>query len=395
MKTIYIVLFIFLFSHSCIAQSFTFPTSGSASSAVTAPDGVTLVSSISSTGCAPGGGSNFIFSTSHVSSSAIYRNTSWAAGCKNSTDIIKLDFSTVTARPLGMKFSIYDVDNGADSVSVKVFSNGVLVDYSYRLFSPVTYVTANGSSPTMGFHGSGSNNSGLDDNSGRIEISTVDPLVRVDSILICKYNNLNTSGNPSQSFGAFDWSNSTVLPIKLLSFSAYQNAQSIHLNWRVAQEIATKEYQIEYSENGSHFTQLGKTIPSKNVIASETDYTYTAMSPSQAKVLYLRLVNIDVDGKKFFSKTIKVSQTQVAKSEVYLNTFKNSFSVAVQSENAATGNLRLISIDGKMLYQKTVSLSKGHNLIPVEMSTDISRGLYIVAGEFGNGLSFRHKLIKE
>ena len=394
MKTIYLILFIFVFSYSCIAQSFTFPASGDPTLPLTAPDGVTLVSSISSTGCTPGPTSTFVYSTSHVSTSAIYRNTRWAAGCKNSTDLIKLDFSTVNTRPLSMKFSIYDVDNGADSVSVKIYSEGLPVDYTYQLFSP-TYVTANGLSPAMGFHGSGTNNSGLDDNSGRIEISTVNPIIRIDSILIYKHNNSDGTGNPSQSFAAFDWSGSIALPIKLVSFSAYQNDDVIQFRWKVNHEAATREYQIEFSANNNSYSQVGITIPAKGTLTGEVNYSYAMLPPSHTKILYFRLVSIDADGKKYFSNTIKVSRNQWNKSDVYPTIFKNSFSVAIHSDYSGTGNLKLISMDGRIIYQKTVSISKGHTLIPVAISSDITKGIYLVSGEFGKGLSFRHSLIKE
>ena len=138
-----------LFCNITKAQNFQFPTSGNAVNnklaALTAADGVELITTIRSTGCAPGASSTFRFSNEHVSTGAIYRNTSWAINCMGSTDIIKLDFTSKTIRPQGLKFSIFDVDNGSDSVSVMMYKGTVLLDYSYTLYSP-TFVSAYGKS---------------------------------------------------------------------------------------------------------------------------------------------------------------------------------------------------------------------------------------------------------
>ena len=55
----------------------------------------------------------------------------------------------------------------------------------------------------------------------------------------------------------------------------------------------------------------------------------------------------------------------------------------------------MIGIDGRVVYQRMITLSKGQNFIPVEISSGISKGIYVIAGEFGGELTFRNKLIKE
>ena len=398
MKTFYAVIFSLLFYCTAQSQSFTFPTSGNAVNSQLSPlvadDGVTLIPSIRSTGCTPGASSTFSYSTSHLSTGAIYRNTRWAAGCKNSTDLIKLDFSTVNKRPLGLKFSIFDVDNGADSVSVEIYSAGVRINYTYTLYSP-TYINANGSSPQFGFRGSGNNNSGQDDNSGRIDIITYDPLVSIDSVIVYKHNSEDISGNPSQSIAGFDWTSSSTLPIKLVSFSVNRDADLIQFKWKVAEEIGTRDYQIEYSQNGYNYFAAGNKIAAKGTLNGKADYLFSIAALPQSDVLYFRLLSIDIDGRKYYSKTIKLSDNRIIKTEAYPSNFKNNFSVAIQSENTYTGKLKLIGLDGRIVYQKDITLSKGKNLIPVQISSEISRGMYIVVGEFGEEISFRHKLIKE
>ncbi len=395
MKTFYLVIFEFLFSFQSKAQYFTFPTSGNAAnSQLTAPDGVTLVPSIRSTGCAPGSGSNFTYSASHVSTGAIYRNTSWAAGCKNSTDIIKLDFSTTQFRPLGIKFSIYDVDNGSDSVSVLIYSKGSTVAYTYSLYSP-TYVTANGASPSHGFCGSGSNNSVQDDNTGKIDITTTSTVIQIDSILVFKYNNRDVTGNPSQSFAGFQWNNTANLPIKLVSFVANKSEEGYQFNWKVAEESSTESYQIEYSLNGSNFSELGDMIQAKGTSYGQAEYSIIRNKIPAAEIIYFRLVSNDINGKKHFSKTIKIFNDRLTTSQIYPTKFNNSVSLSAYSTKNCSGVIKLIGLDGKVVYHKNVGLAKGQNLIPVEITSAIAKGMYLFVGEFDNEITFRHKLIKE
>lgn len=397
MKLFFMAIFITSMKITCLSQSFTFPTSGNAVnsqlSPLVAPDGVTLVTSIRSTGCTPGAGSNFQYNTSHVSTGAIYRNTSWAAGCINSKDIITMDFSTVTARPLGIKFTIFDVDNGSDSVSVEIYSYGSLVDYSYTLYSP-TFVSANGSSPTFGFNGSSNNNSGLDDNRGSIDIVCIDPMVRVDSIVVRKYNNRDVTGNPSQSYAAFQWNNYVILPLRIISFSGVQNNNLVKFNWDVSQETGIKFYQVEYSVNGENFLVTGNKVAAKGR-STEPSYTQTMPMPSESNLLFFRLAATDNDGNKSYSKTVKIKRNILLKALVYPTNFKNTITLSLESDKTSIGNIKLVGMDGKVYYKKPININKGNNIVLINLYGDTPLGIYHLIGDIKNAIPFSYKLIKE
>ncbi|MBK8139680.1 MAG: hypothetical protein IPK57_00725 [Chitinophagaceae bacterium] len=185
------------------------------------------------------------------------------------------------------------------------------------------------------------------------------------------------------------------MPIKLVSFTAFGDASTMNFNWKVAEEINTKEYQIEYSNNGYNFSAVGNIINARGTLGSETDYSLTVNALPQSDIMYFRLVSIDVDNKKSYSKIIKVHINRIIKTEVYPTIVKNSFTVSIQAEKANTGKIKMIGIDGRVVYQRMITLSKGQNFIPVEISSGISKGIYVIAGEFGGELTFRNKLIKE
>ena len=380
------------------SQSFTYPTNGNAVDGqllpLVSPDGVRMVISISSVGCVPKAGSKFQYNTEHVSTGAIYRNTSWAEGCVNSQDIIKMDFTTAGARPLGLKFSIFDVDNGSDSVSVAIYSQGHLVDYNYFLYSS-TFVTAHGSSPRYGFVGTGSSNSGLDDNSGRIDLMSVDPYAIVDSVLIYKLNNRNVVGNPSQSFAALSWNNYVVLPVKLIDFTATRRSDKIQFDWKVAQEMGKENYQVEYSLDGNTFTKTGNQVASRGNGNSEVAYSCLSVVPSNSKVLFFRLVSTDINGKIIYSKIIKLHNNSIATAVVYPTVFKDNFSLKIKSEYAGNGYITLIAVDGSIQYKQQLNIKEGENIISIQIPSSLSAGFYTVAGTVNNIVTFHSKIIKQ
>lgn len=383
-------------SNTTIAQQFTYPTSGNAVNnqlpELISPDGVSLIASIRSTGCTPGPSSNFQFSASHVSTGAIYRNTSWAAGCIGSYDIIKFDFTARDKRPMSLRFSIYDVDNGSDSVSVMIYSFGTPVAYTYALYAP-TFVVANGASPSFGFNGSGSNNSGLDDNRGRIDITSADPLAVVDSVIILKRNNRDVVGNPSQSFAAMGWDQYIILPFKIINFSAVKQADGLRFNWKSANEIGTENYQVEYSTDGKKFVATGNSVASKG-ISNEMSYSYDLPFPTSNKMHYFRLQGKTMDGKYFYSSIVSVSREIQKQSIVYPVVFIKTVTVSVEASNNTKGMVRLMGMDGSLYYQQTVFLQKGANNIKMNLPENLPAGSYALIGKLDNGNAFRHIIIK-
>lgn len=397
MKTIYLVILFTIIKISGFAQSFTYPASGRAdSTSITAEDGVSMYMTIAPYGKCPNGTSNTLsYGKNHVSIGGLYRGSTYAINCKGSFEIIKLDFTKVAKRPAGLQFGIYDVDNNSDSVSVRIFSGSTSVNYTYALYAP-TFINAYGTSPDFGFAGTAQNNSGLDDNRGTIDIATVDPMVTVDSILIYKYNNRDISGGPSQSYSRFSWNTRSTLPVKLTFFSATPNGNLVQLAWKAAEEAGTKNYQIEYSTNGIAYFPAGNSIKAKGTDNGEAHYAYALPLPSiTANVLYFRLKSTDVDGKIFYSKTVNVALNNNTLSAAYPTIFNHNFSVTVQSTINNKGVIKLIGLDGMVRYQKNVVIEKGLNIIPVEITPNIPAGVYALNGEFENGATIRHKMVKQ
>lgn len=401
MKTMYLVILITVFSLTGFAQrnSFTYPGSGNAVNdtlgTLSAADGVSMLTYLRKDGTCQPTSSSFRYNTSHVSSGAIHRQSTYSTNCKDSRDVITFNFTQSSMRPRDLKFSIWDVDNGSDSVAVLIYSGSSLVPYSYHLY-PNTFITAKGNAPVYGFNGSGSNDSKRDSTNGRIDISVTDPMTAIDSVVIYKVNNRDASGSPSQSYEGFNWlTSATTLPVRLTSFTATATDNRFRFNWEAAEEIGTKEYHVEYSTNGRTFYPTGAKVAATGTRNGEASYSQLLELPVSNNVLFFRLVSTDYDGKVFYSKTIKVANPVINQSAAYPTYFGNSFSVSLDARVASRGSIKLVGMDGKVLLQQSIMVEKGKNSITVPVTRSIPKGVYAVVGELDNDAAFYHKLIKE
>jgi len=94
-----------------------------------------------------------------------------------------------------------------------------------------------------------------------------------------------------------------VLPVKVLSFTAIKQQDQLKLLWHVANEINLKQYEVEYSTNGSSFTSAGIVLANK-----QAAYNFSFHS-NIAQQYYFRLKLVDIDGSFSYSNIIIVTNS--------------------------------------------------------------------------------------
>ncbi len=113
--------------------------------------------------------------------------------------------------------------------------------------------------------------------------------------------------------------NSTLLPVKLLSFNAiYKSGKSVQLAWQTSQEINLARYEIERSFDGNVFTKIGQVVAT-----GATNYTFTD-NDAALGFNYYRLKIVDKDDKSTISVT---KQVQII-TKVSLVVTKGSYDVS-------------------------------------------------------------------
>lgn len=109
----------------------------------------------------------------------------------------------------------------------------------------------------------------------------------------------------------------TVLPLKLVDFTATAAGQSSRLNWHTEQETGTKTFEIQRSTDGIHFEKIG-TVAANGSPHGQTPYSFTDLAPAKG-INYYRLKILDADGKFTLSdvRTVSFGSTFTASFSCY------------------------------------------------------------------------------
>ena len=196
-------------------------------------------------------------------------------------------------------------------------------------------------------------------------------------------------GNPrfigTVDLGAIEWS--TVLPVKVSSFTTSLVNNRTQLKWSVGTEDNVNRYEVERSQNGVDFVKVAA------IIANGSSSYQTTDSNPQVGDNYYRLVTIDNDGSRSQYGTIgvvRVGSLAVQNIQVYPNPVKGN-EVKVSLGNAAVGiyGYKVVSTSGSVVQQGSISYNGSSAVI--NLSPAVVGGVYVL--HFSNGT--QAKLIKQ
>lgn len=167
---------------------------------------------------------------------------------------------------------------------------------------------------------------------------------------LVRYISLSTATSSAGQVATF-FTNlvSAVLPVNLTAFNAQKNGNSGLLQWQTATEINAAYYNVERSFDGINFTTVSK-VNAKGQ-ASNT-YTFNDAAGLSSTNTYYRLKIVDNNGNYKYSSIVRLANGQGIKVSVYPNPASD---VVTVSGLKANDNIKLLSIDGKLLLQQNAS----------------------------------------
>jgi Secretion system C-terminal sorting domain len=127
------------------------------------------------------------------------------------------------------------------------------------------------------------------------------------------------SGVSGRSAHEYDLS---IVPVELTSFSANVADRSVLLNWTTATEVNNQGFEIERSEDGISFSNIGF-VPGFGTTTEPKSYSYTDQSINSGKYYY-RLQQIDYNGSFNYSNVVEVEvslPTEFSLEQNYPNPF--------------------------------------------------------------------------
>jgi hypothetical protein len=169
-----------------------------------------------------------------------------------------------------------------------------------------------------------------------------------------------------------------TLPLTLISFTGKViNAQEVQLQWKTAQEINTKDFEVEWSNDGQSFSKIAVQAAAGNSTFNQ-QYSYIHRIPVEGNNYY-RLKMRDIDGRFTYSLVIKMV---VVIDALAINAFPNPVVDVLQIHIRAVKNetivLTLHGEDGKMIATKQFTVTKGSNRFNWDLQS-VPAGSYFIS----------------
>ncbi len=196
---------------------------------------------------------------------------------------------------------------------------------------------------------------------------------------ITRYNFI-TDGT-DQSIGTdrfivvFKLADNLPLPVKFINIKAWSqtSANMINVQWNVADQVNTKEYLVERSDDGIHFTKV--TV----INANTNSLTYNWLDPNPLKGNnYYRIKSIDNNGILNYSEIVKVNlNVKAAIITVSPNPIDNNL-IHLQMNNISSGSYKveLFNNLGQLMLSEKIEHVINNNEEVIKLKKSFSNGPY-------------------
>jgi hypothetical protein len=173
---------------------------------------------------------------------------------------------------------------------------------------------------------------------------------------------------------------SGALPVKLLHFEGIAKTGYNELTWTTTDEQQLKQYEIEYSNNGTNFQQAG-------IVAAANSGSYIFKHVTTVKKLYYRLKSVDLDGKTVYSNVISISSNSLTETNFIQPSVINNRTLNVQLDGSFT-SLYMVNMDGKEVLFQSIGNASGRISVTIP---SLPTGQYLVRIQ-GNGKQLAQKI---
>lgn len=213
----------------------------------------------------------------------------------------------------------------------------------------------------------------------------------------------NNTGNSAVTrqkgiyFKGFTYPPAAPLPVKLISFDGAAKDNAVLLNWLTEEEINNSHFEVERSFNAKDFTNIAVVLDG---IENGTKKSYALKDASpllkDKSIAYYRLKQVDLDGKFTYSNVLPVRLKNAAgiTMQVSPNPFVERLITRFNSEEKGTGEIRIISLAGKTVSTKVISINKGFNNIQLDGLSALPSGAYAATLTMNGQVIATEKIIK-
>jgi len=186
---------------------------------------------------------------------------------------------------------------------------------------------------------------------------------------------------------------SSLLPVHLSSFKGSISNDIARLKWITEDEHAAKTFTLERSLNSRDFYTVA-IIPASNEGGQRTySYPDSAISKLSSPAIYYRLKIADADGKYSYSSIVTLyPSNNKGIITIHPNPVVNDVTVEINAAVTEQANWELTDIAGKTVLQHALALTRGNNVITINLAKIPSGSYYLKIA--GNNINQAIKLQK-
>ncbi len=166
------------------------------------------------------------------------------------------------------------------------------------------------------------------------------------------------------------------LPLLLTSINATRQNKDIRIDWKTENESNMKEYTIERSGDGNHFSPI--VIIGANNFSSNT-YSWLDAYPVNGNNYY-RIMMREKDGKVRESQVVKINgDKQNTAINIFPNPIVNNIiHLEIADQPAGSYTIMILNNSGQIFYQSTINHSGGNFIQTIRPNQTLENGVYQV-----------------
>ena len=169
-----------------------------------------------------------------------------------------------------------------------------------------------------------------------------------------------------------------ILPVKMVDFKAYPQADKVMTEWKSLVEINVDHYEVERSVDGIRFGKL-YSMPAKNN-GNPVQYSWPDANPEMGNNFY-RIKAVDRDGSVTYTNVINVIFGNQNKPgfTIYPNPATTQY-VTLKLDNIPAGrySVMVYSVSGQLVINKTIDHPGGNGMVKLNLPGSMINGTYPV-----------------
>ena len=181
-----------------------------------------------------------------------------------------------------------------------------------------------------------------------------------------------------------------ALPLNFLQISASEKNKKVLIEWKVAQQINVKQYEVQRNTPTGNFETI-KIIEAKKNNSDAITYQFVDNQPTKGNSFY-RIRSEDKSGEYQFSPIAKVT-FNFFQSTIFPNPVTDKLSIRFVGHAAGKYVLRLVNAQGQSCYSSTFDCNGATVSKVIHLPSSVGSGRYAVQLLDGNQVIMTEKVI--